>query len=150
MILAIGLSACSARIEGAEKSGGTPVNPIVTEHQVEGPSLDGVWKSDCRYKYSSSRYEAVSMTITGQSVKRTLTKFSDSLCKAVVQADEWNGIFRFMKKYENGVYEVEYQIALGKGATQFTGENLKLVNSTLWISEFYVGENGTPTLQLKQ
>lgn len=151
-LVGAGLSACSARIEGAAKNNPAPAK--VTEHQVPGPAVDGTWKSDCHYNYTSGRYEVVTMTISGQQVSRKQEKFADSVCKNTIKLDEWNGIFRFMKKYGEDIYEVEYQIDLGQGATQYTGENIKLVktktSSTLWISEYYVGEAGSPSLALKQ
>jgi hypothetical protein len=140
--------ACSVSATG-EPDGALKPQNRETAHKVDGPSIAGIWKSDCNLK-NDGRYETITMSIDGQSVSRKQEIFSDQNCSSSFKINQWQGLFRYITVYANNFYEVEYQIDLGQGATQFTGENIRLANSDLWISEYYVGEYSVPTLQLKK
>ena len=145
-VLMAGVAGCKASVDGGSGNPSPVVNPL--EDKVAGPNIEGSWQSSCRENYGANQYEITSMTIVGQSVERKVAAYTDTGCSISTTVKNWKGAFHYVAKYGADVFEVEYLINLGNGATQFTGENIKLDQNKLWISEYYIGESVTPTLPL--
>ena len=145
------LAACGTHVSGGDPSGVLPPNSRSEkfENAVPGPSLNGEWVSGCVNDKWASDYITFDMTVSGASVTRTETRFSDSACTIKVKQTIRTGLFRYKDYYSSsGVYEVEYKFNLGRGGSYRTGENLQLKANGLWISDRYVGPSVTPDIQL--
>jgi hypothetical protein len=60
----------------------------------------------------------------------------------------FSGTFIFQEKYTKDIYKVKYSFDLGHGVTQYTYENVRRDDKTMWISEFFIGETIEPQTPL--
>ena len=147
-VVAMSLAACSAKVSSDGGAGApAPSAPAPFQDKVKGPSLEGNWVSDCRSGYASDYYQ-LKYAIVSQKIHWEKNEFSDSACKIQTHHSEMDGEFRFSQKFANGSYELEYHFAIENGYS-ITGENVRLTEGVLFVSEFYLGEQSLPTTALK-
>lgn len=148
------LSACSAKIEGG---GGESPIPLpkpdpqpAFAHQIQGPVVDGVWKSGCIPNgWDASKYKSITLEIQGQNVHRVGTNFSDTKCERALDSVDSTGVFRFNKLNYFGQYEVEYQFKMENGTyTQY--EVFNVVDGDLFVSDLIGGDSKADVKLKKQ
>lgn len=143
------LAGCSATIEGVSPE--APPPPVKFTDKVTGtPVLDGHWLSDCvpdKWARSNNGYVKFDVTIKDRDVQRFSTKYSDSNCKTELSSDKKSkGKFRFIEKYPQEVYAIEYRYENGA----LPQENIRRDSQGLWISDRYTGEMVVPEILLRE
>jgi hypothetical protein len=145
---------CSAHVSGGGDQGGT--DPTQTfKNLVDGPSLDGTWKSVCRESDRNyGEYEVITITVSGQNVSRQSAVYVDSAC---AQPDTTgtvteSGLFRYSTSNSDGVYGLEYQFNLtglppGMTGTYSSYENVRLDGEILYVSD-EIGGTAVPEIAL--
>ena len=147
--LVVALAGCSAKVEGG---GGGPVfpGPETFESKVTGPSIEGQWRSLCvrdRWSDGGTGYKIFDIEISGKSVHRVETKFGDSSCRQQTEQVVLEGMYRFIEKFDNEVYYVEYRFKAGGGYV-LPKENVKLTYTRLFIGDRYGGSGMAPDIEL--
>jgi hypothetical protein len=140
---------CSAKVGGGDPVGALGEllpQPDTFSHLVDGPVVDGVWRSDCVSNPRGDGYMSVRLTITGQDVARDTQIYVDSQCTKLDKNTSEIGKFRYKALNSAGNLEVEYHFNMELGTyTQY--EVFALDGETLWISGLIGGE-GRPTIPM--
>ncbi len=142
------LAACSAEISGPAAP---PPQEVKTfEHKVAGPNLDGTWVSSCLVEEGSRSYK-LTYKIIGQEVNWLKEEFQDTRCYTSFKKTEYAGQFRYNKKINSDIFEVEYYLKNSAETANihfYSYENLKLANGALYVSEFVIGDSIEPKVEL--
>jgi hypothetical protein len=152
--LAWAASACTAKVEGG---GDVPVpvplhKPVADDFKsaIEGPKVDGVWKSDCvESARDASKYNLITMTIQGQSVSRVSDNFSDAKCQQALDTVTQKGLLRYEKLNYFGQYDVEYRFEMPNG-TYSQYEVFGYENNVLYVSNLIGGDAKADVKMTKQ
>jgi hypothetical protein len=134
---ALALVACSAKVESSKNPIQLP--GIGEKATIPGPNIEGRWESQCSAAPAGG-YRVLDVSINGDNVTRSDFRYKDSVCGQFVSYTAKNGTYRFVDKYSDGGYEVEYAFYAGQGATEYTEEKILLSNSVLYISDYMIGE----------
>jgi hypothetical protein len=146
--LALGLSSallisgCSAHVDGGAPGGELfPPGPSGFANSVDGPALDGTWKSVCvDDARSSNTWDLITMTFAGQNVTRKVDLYSDASCTKFLRTKTEQGLFRYESLSASGVYAIDYRFNMTNGTyTQY--ENFRPDGTgILWISNEIGGD----------
>jgi hypothetical protein len=148
LIASVALSACEAEVTGPDGTipsidwnGGAGGHTSDFNHLINGPSVDGTWKSKCVRDYrENGKWDLITLTVSGQDVSRLTYWFSDQYCSQSIGQKNETGRFRYLKKNSFGDFEVEYAFKMKNGTyTQY--ETFNLQAQTLYISNEIGGES---------
>jgi hypothetical protein len=130
------LTACSAKVTGGSADPapafGTDV-PAEYKDQVEGLNLDGSYTSACVQDIFSDGGRIIHWSIEGRNLTRKIESFKDAVCKTSPKTDDSTAVFRFLKKFPQDVYEIEWMYTgktFGNG-----GDGVKLEGDHLLIGD---------------
>lgn len=144
-LLVCGGFGCSAKVTGGTDPLGPLPFPIPTgstdfKDQVNGPALDGVWKSQCIVSWrTQGDYQYVTLSVSGRNVTRRVDLFTDPSCTSTAQTQLEQGLFRYDAQLQDGTYNIEYQFNMPNGTyTQY--ENMILRAGSLRISDEVGGD----------
>jgi hypothetical protein len=133
--------ACTAQFEGG--SGAFPGAKLPnggfmdSKATIAGPSLNGRWLSRCNAQ-NDDLYRVWKISVQGENITRQESLFSDSLCTRSVKVRTSEGRFRFIEKYDDGSYAIEYAFKI-QGGTEFPQEKILVDGNKLLISDRVVG-----------
>lgn len=140
LLTLLGLAACSAKVDG-----GSPAQPTLPnggfmdeKATIPGPTLEGHWLSKCNSD-GYNKFRIWEITVQGGSLTRQESTFNDSACQQSAKVEKSQGRFRFIDKYSDGSYNIEYAFVNGN-ITVFPQEKVKLDGTTLYISDRRTGE----------
>lgn len=137
------LCACSAKVSSSDivPTGGAekPFN-----NDIQGPTVDGHWTSDCEIDRLGQGSHVLTLTIQGQNVHWKDAHFNDDECLQAASTDESDGQMRYVKLMHDDVYDVEFKLRYPKYSFLFA-RTLEFKNGQLWLSDF---ENVDPTVAL--
>jgi hypothetical protein len=146
------LQGCSAHVSGSG-GGQDPTPPTNFKNIVDGPVLDGTWKSGCvESDRNYGEFEITTLTVSGQNVSRQYASYLDSACAKSDSIETETGLFRYATSNGDGVYEIEYQFNLTGLSNGFTGtyqafENVRLEGEVLYVSD-EIGGTAVPSVAL--
>ncbi len=149
-LLALSLISCSANVSGPGDIPAVATKQTAFEHKLQGPNLDGEWQSSCVADKWSVNYVSFNIKIVGQDIARVITSFSDRSCAHQIKVDKQLGLFRYVKKHNSEIYEIEYQLKFD-GGHYYTGENIQIkdLNHVL-ISDRIIGDQVRPDISLQR
>jgi hypothetical protein len=82
-----------------------------------------------------------------QAISRHERLFTDDSCQTLEKESRWRGTFTYQEKRAGEIFTLEYRIDRGGGITQITYENIKRAGSSLYLSNYTIGD-AVPTLEL--
>lgn len=142
------LSACSAKIGDDKGSGPTPDDQqkwASSKQTITGVNIDGDWTTSCiSFKYSSGS-KKLDISFTNGDVKREYNEYSDEHCTQPSYTENYQGQFRFIDKFDDSTYSVEYRLDVGNNITYFPIEKIQLTNNLLYTSLFN-GDDAAPVV----
>jgi hypothetical protein len=141
-------TACSIKASsGGGDGGGGGFHGRSSKDKVQGPALDGTWLSNCTDGSFGSGSKTIQLVVVNRKIVRTEIEYSDSNCATLKSSRDIPGTFHYIAEKKGDVFQIEYFLKIGKNATQYITENIRLDNSGLWISDF---SDYDPTLLLKR
>jgi hypothetical protein len=145
------LQGCSAHVSGGDQGGQVPHSNF--QNLVDGPSLDGTWKSACVVSDRNyGDYEIITLTVSGQNVSRESADYLDPTCTKSDTSDTETGLVRYDTSSPGGNYGLEYQFNLkgmpsGVTGTYVAYENIRLDGEVLYVSD-EIGGTAVPEIAL--
>lgn len=130
----LSLAACSS---DQNKDGDGDAGKFMDEKAtIAGPNIEGRWISSCQFVSYEKIYRIFDVTVVGHQVTRSEKKFNDAACTSVTKDQTYKGIFRFIEKYNDTDFNIEYAFDLGSGVTGYPQERIAFKNGNLYLSNF--------------
>lgn len=153
LVISAALSACNGEMSPSDMpfptlpiNGGGTTHTDDFQHQINGPNVDGTWKSTCvEDTRQDNRWDLITLTISGQNVTRLTRRFKDDACTQADSDKNETGRFRYTKNNSRGDFEVEYEFNMQNGY-YFQYETYNLKGQTLYISNEIGGEGAANVL----
>lgn len=146
VILSGAMVACSAKVSDVISDTPPRANEGFYDSKptIQGPKVQGHWQSACNRKPGSSTYRKFDIVFSKGTVERLEKVYADIACAtpgtAIIKSQ---GRFRFIEKYTNGSYNIEYAFDEGSGITSYPQEKLAIDGDRLFISNYAVGDLAT-------
>jgi len=141
--LALALSACNVKLKGDGSS------PPPADKGIPGPDLTGTWLSNCNPDSMTNGYKMLEVTYRNNSVSRKSRSYADVNCTRMSNEKAEDGTFKFISASPDGSFTVEYRFPIGNGVHALPKEKVLLEGTTLWISDYVIGDTVTKAMMFQ-